>query len=438
MKITGFKRWIILAAISLMSGLFVFVPYLRFNYYSQMVTVFTEYKSVVSPDIVNGFIGDIALAYGIVALPMYILGGIFADKFKEKNLLTLGGIGMGLVTFWYASIPDSFSLLIVHVLYALIGTGFIWSAYLKLVRKLGTTNEQGRMYSVSEFIRAIIGTALGFLGASFLGQALLHGETDPQIMGEQFSLFLIICGGVFIALAVLVFFIIPKNVVGLEVEDENVPQAKFTVQAAVSVLKMPGVWMIAILVFFCYSFTAAGSGYITAYTTDVMGVSSVDASFFATIRNYIIAALSTLAIGFVADKIGSKVKTLGFYLAIASALTLVLIMTKNFAMISIAITFVFAFVYTGMRGIYFATLSEVKVPLALTGIATGVISLICYLPDVYFAKLAGFWLDMYGTQGYDFIWFWAIACGVLGVIMAFITYRYAKKLDGGQPAIIEE
>ena len=63
------------------------------------------------------------------------------------------------------------------------------------------------------------------------------------------------------------------------------------------------------------------------------------------------------------------------------------LVTKNTAFLCIGVTFVFAVVYTGMRGIYFATLGEVGIPLSLTGVATGVISLICYLPDVYLSLI---------------------------------------------------
>lgn len=112
-----------------------------------------------------------------------------------------------------------------------------------------------------------------------------------------------------------------------------------------------------------------------------------------------------------------------------SALCGALIVTKSVTVLCIAISFVFAIVYSGMRGIYFATLGEVGIPLHMTGVATGIISALCYLPDVYFAKLAGSWLDTYGNTGYDYIWIYTIACGVLGVIIALITYRYLKKLE---------
>ena len=60
--------------------------------------------------------------------------------------------------------------------------------------------------------------------------------------------------------------------------------------------------------------------------------------------------------------------------------------------------------------------------------------MLCYLPDVYFAKLAGGWLDANGNVGYDYIWYYTIACGVLGVIVAFITYRYSKSIEKREAA----
>jgi len=408
----------------------VYTPYLRFNYYDQMVMVFTQYKSIVSPDVVNTFIGDLALAEGVIVLFFYIIGGQLADKFSEKYTFAAGGILMGLATFWYAAIPDATSLIIIHILLG-VGVGLLWGAYIKLTRKLGTAAQQSRVYSTSEFIRGILGTALGFFGVAVLGQAILPtGATDPTLVGQQFSLLLIVNASIFIVLSVLLLILIPKNVIGLEVDEgKEIKEEKFTIKTAAKVLKMPGVWMVAMIIFFCYSVTAAASGYLGAFTTSVLGITTTQASSFAIIRNYIIAALSTLAIGFVAAKIGSEVKTLGWYLGISAVLMVIMIITQGASALCIVITFVFAVSYTGMRGIYFAQLHEVRIPIELTGVATGIISVICYLPDVYFARLAGSWLDAYGSAGYSLIWGWAIGCAVLGIVTVFITRRYIKKLN---------
>lgn len=430
MKITGVKRWLVLVIAALMAGVMVYVPFLRYSYYDQMIVLFTEYKPIVSASYANEFIGDFGLGFGIVCTVGYIFGGVFADIFSEKVLLIAGGVLMGVCSFWFGTVPSAISIIIIHILYG-IGTSFlIWSAYLKLTRKMGTAKEQGRMFSTSEFVRGIFGTVIGFVGVGLLGKATVDGgQLDPAMVGEQWRNLMFISGGLFILFSVLIAVFVPKEVKGAEVEDNSAAQEKFSLKNVVKVIKLPGTWLLSALIFFCFSFTSAGNGYIGAYTTSVLGVSATTASMFAIIRNYIIAAVMTFLIGFVSDKIGSKVKTLGIYLAIASVLCVALIVTKSMVVLCIAISFAFAIVYSGMRGIYFATLNEVGIPLYMTGVATGIISALCYLPDVYFAKLAGSWLDAYGTKGYDYIWMYTVACGILGIVIAFITYRYSKKLE---------
>ena len=430
MKITGIKRWFVVVLCALMAGIMVYVPFLRYSYYDQMCVLFTQYKQIVPAETVNTFIGDFGMAFGIVSMLGYPFGGIFADRFNEKWLLIAGGVLMGVCSFWFGTVPGKAAIIIIHLLYG-VGTSFlIWSAYLKLTRKMGNAQEQGRMFSTSEFVRGVFGMLIGFVGVGLLGRAVLpSGEISPQQLGIQWRNLMFISGGLFFLFAALVFFFIPSKVIGAE-ESETQPQEAFSIKNVLRVLKMPGTWLISALVFCCFSFTSAGNGYLGAYTVNILGISETTASTFAIIRNYIIAAVMTFAIGFISDRIGSKAKTLGIYLTVASVLCAALIFTKNSFVLCLAVSFAFAIIYSGMRGIYFATLNEVGIPLSMTGIATGIISMLCYLPDVYFAKLAGSWLDAYGNQGYDFIWYCAIGCGILGIIVAVLTYRYSKKIGG--------
>ena len=430
MKITGIKRWFVVVLCALMAGIMVYVPFLRYSYYDQMCVLFTQYKQIVPAETVNTFIGDFGMAFGIVSMLGYPFGGIFADRFNEKWLLIAGGVLMGVCSFWFGTVPGKAAIIIIHLLYG-VGTSFlIWSAYLKLTRKMGNAQEQGRMFSTSEFVRGVFGMLIGFVGVGLLGRAVLpSGEISPQQLGIQWRNLMFISGGLFFLFAALVFFFIPSKVIGAE-ESETQPQEAFSIKNVLRVLKMPGTWLISALVFCCFSFTSAGNGYLGAYTVNILGISETTASTFAIIRNYIIAAVMTFAIGFISDRIGSKAKTLGIYLTVASVLCAALIFTKNSFVLCLAVSFAFAIIYSGMRGIYFATLNEVGIPLSMTGIATGIISMLCYLPDVYFAKLAGSWLDTYGNRGYDFIWYWAIGCGILGIIVAIPTYRYSKKIGG--------
>jgi MFS family permease len=429
MKITGIKRWILLAVISAFSGTMVVTPYLRYNYYDQIVMLFTQCRQICDPLCVNEYIGDLALIFGCITTVMYILGGALVDKFGEKIMLVLGGVLMAGGSILFGLVLSSASMAVAFILFG-FGTGTMWGGYLKLTRKLGGSGEQGRMYSTSEFVRGITGTVLGFAGVAILNHAVLpSGVTDPAVIGEKWRTLLFIHAGIYILCVILCLVLIPKNVMGHE-ESETDEGEAFTLKGAAEVLKLPGTWLTAAILLFGWSISTCTGGYLGAYTSNVIGISAAQASTFAIIRNYVISAISTLLIGYAAIKFKSESKTIGVYSFATAILLVCMLLCAENRTLCIAVTFVLAAAYTGMRGLYFAVASEVKIPVRLTGVATGIISFIGYLPDAYFAKLAGRWLDRYGLKGYDYIWFWAIACAVLGGIVCFITARYAKKLKG--------
>ena len=150
MKITGTKRWFIVVLCALMAGVMVYVPFLRYSYYDQMCVLFTQYKQVVPADSVNRFIGDFGMAFGIVSMLGYPLGGIFADRFQEKWLLIAGGVLMGVCSFWFGIVPGKTEIIIIHLLYG-VGTSFmIWSKLASEVPGLTLISKVwGAVFSIS-------------------------------------------------------------------------------------------------------------------------------------------------------------------------------------------------------------------------------------------------------------------------------------------------
>ena len=370
MKITGSKRWLLLVIVSIFSGTMVITPYLRFNYYDQIVILLTQSHPIVGAAVINEYIGDLAMVSGAINMVMYIVGGLLVDKYGERIMLLLGGLMMAAGSVLYGLVLSKAALMAGFVLFG-FGTGTMWGGYLKLTRKLGSSSEQGRMYSTSEFIRGITGTCLGLLGVAVLNQAILpDGITDPVLIGEKWRTMLFLHAAIYIISVILCMILVPKNVIG---------------------------------------------------------VSASQAATFAIIRNYFIAAISTFAIGYVAVKLKSESKTIGVYSLISGILMIIMLLSAGNFSLCIGSTFIFAIAYTGMRGLYFAVPAEVGIPVRLTGVTTGIMSLIGYLPDVFFAKLAGRWLDQHGLAGYNYIWYWGIACALIGTIVCLAACRYAKK-----------
>ena len=77
-----------------------------------------------------------------------------------------------------------------------------------------------------------------------------------------------------------------------------------------------------------------------------------------------------------------------------------------------------------MRGVYFALLEECRVPLAVTGTAAGVVSLIGFTPDVFMPMVGGVLLDSFSAaKGYRLLFTFTVGLCILGLLAALIILR---------------
>lgn len=64
------------------------------------------------------------------------------------------------------------------------------------------------------------------------------------------------------------------------------------------------------------------------------------------------------------------------------------------------------------------------IPVAITGTATGVVSVIGYMPDIFLPVLGGMILDASpGADGYQNLFLFVAALNFLGLVAAYVTYR---------------
>ena len=77
----------------------------------------------------------------------------------------------------------------------------------------------------------------------------------------------------------------------------------------------------------------------------------------------------------------------------------------------------------GLRGVYFALFHEASVPLAATGTAVGLVSVVGYTPDIFVNLVAGWLLDRSpGVEGHQqFFAFLAASAGV--GLLAAVGFR---------------
>jgi len=81
----------------------------------------------------------------------------------------------------------------------------------------------------------------------------------------------------------------------------------------------------------------------------------------------------------------------------------------------------------GLRGLYFGLLEEGQIPLAVTGTAVGLVSVIGYTPDVYIAAVAGYLIDQSpGLAGFQHLFMLLLGFSVVGAIAAIAFVRQAR------------
>ena len=137
-------------------------------------------------------------------------------------------------------------------------------------------------------------------------------------------------------------------------------------------------------------------------------------------------AFGTIFILFFADKIGPAKAVLVFFVVMTGSFLVFGLIpgAPNLLPLLIINGALLAAVVFALRGVYFSLMEQGGIPIAVTGTATGVVSVIGYTPDIFMPTLGGIILDTYpGTVGYQYLFLMVSLLSFLGLIAAFIIYR---------------
>lgn len=351
------NRYLTLLVLALGAVSIYLLPYLRWTYYDTLVE---------AVNLSNAQFAATMSIFGVTAMIFYAPGGYLADKLSLKKMLSFAFLSTGLLGLWYATFPGFVAQMLIFGLWGGIGTAFFWSAMMKVTRTLGSSEEQGRMFGLLEGSRGLVNVIIAFVALYFYGKM---GESVGGMQGIIVA-FSILC----IISAVLAWIVIPNRVEGAS--------DSIHLKDVGTVLKIPAVWIIALIVMTCYS-VYIGSTYLTPYMTEMLGLSATLAGAIAILRTYALQCVAAPTGGAIADKIGSVTLVIGicFVIIVAALAGFVLLpASPSIVMIALVLMLLFCAAIFAMRGIYFAPMDECNVPKHLTGTAVGVISVIGFFP----------------------------------------------------------
>ncbi|MBV1684113.1 MFS transporter [Eubacterium callanderi] len=405
------KRNFLLIFISIAGGVITFAPYARNLYYDQYLLGF---------NLTNTQLGMLGSFFGILCLITYIPSGFLADRFSAKTMLFVSFLGMAVATAWQAMMPGFKGLVGVYTLYGIFNTLTFWSPFLKFIRFLGTEEEQGSMFGISEGTRWLFNAVVGFFCLWFMG---LFAN---QVAGLRGLLWFVTI--VYVIIAFMILWLVPSF---NSEKDEN----SIRLKDMFKVVKIPGVWLVGILTCAIYSIFVSANMYFGPYYSQILGISQEMTSSLAIIKNYLVAGIGTILFGVISDKYAKKKGGGASRTPMIMLCFLILIVMMGILMASgtntalvIIMTLVITFVFCGTRGVCYATLDEAHIPMELTGVALGLISIIGYGPESFMTALMGSWLDNNpGIAGFHMIWIWIMAWCIVGIISAFAIRMIGKK-----------
>lgn len=399
MELSKGRRNFLVTLLSFMVGMIYFIPFIRISFYDQTIAALS---------LTNTELGTLGSIYGTVAVFCYAVGGYFAQKFSPKLLIAISLAGTGAATVWQATFPSYGSLVIIFVLYSIFTTATLWSPYITLMRSFGSDAEQGRLFGISESLRSVISSAVGFL---FIWIFSLFAD---DIGG--YRAILLIAAGLYFVFAVLAMIFLPSNVKSTKVEK----QEKGSVLAA---LKIPGVWLVGLFIFFTYYLICGGAYYFGTYTTQVLNTSESVSSALQILRTYILAIGLGIVGGIVADKFKYRSRFLMISLACAIVTSALMPFLTNFIWVAIIVSVIISAINYMMKSIYFSIMDEALIPRDLTGAASGVISFIAYIPDAFIGSLVGVWLDQNVITGFNKLFASMAISGVAALVLAYIINK---------------
>ncbi|HEX7659968.1 MAG TPA: MFS transporter [Pseudonocardiaceae bacterium] len=406
------RRWFLLILVSMGSSIIYAPAYLKAVFYDPLQKAL---------DVTNTQLGMVFSAYAITALICYLPSGIIADKVRMRTLASVGFISTAVLTFVYALLP---SLAVLYVVFILMGitTIFIWwGVRYKLVRLVSKEDEYPRRIGISYGIYGLAGLLIGLVST---GVVAAVGKN----LGLGVSIYLYFLAAIILILGILSLLFIPKFAGEIKTE------GGFSLMEFVQALRNPVVWIAAVSLFFVYFFYT-GVTYTTPYMTDVLGVSLAAVTVVANIRTYGITVLSGPAFGWIANKFKpSVVIMVGSIVFIVGLLAVAFLPTTTAAVvIACVLVVVLGFIANGAFSVVSAQLTEGSVPLGYFGAATGLLSVIGFLPDTFSSTWFGSIMDArtdsagnVEASAYQEIFWILIGSAVLAAIASLVLYLYLR------------
>jgi len=373
----------------------------------------------------NTELGDLFAVYGITAMISYFPGGALADRFPARNLLTASLFATAAGGLFMLSIPGALPMALLYGFWGVTTIFLFWGALIRATREWGGTSTQGLAFGILEGGRGLVAAVMASVALAVFASIMPDNAalaSDELRRAGMRSIIL-----VYTATAALAGLFTWWTVPVVAASHRNL----HPLHGMSTVLLRPVIWAHAVVIVCAYCGYKGLDNY-SLYAVQVLGMDEVRGAALATYGSWV-RPLAAVVAGVIADRFNAA-RSIGVAFAILAASWTVLgSVAADAAALNViyANLFVTFFAVFALRGIYFALLEENRTPPYLTGAAVGLVSLLGYTPEVFFAPLTGRILDanpgIVGFRHY-FLFLAAVSAAGIGVIGWLLWLRKRTRL----------
>jgi len=321
-----------------------------------------------------------------------------------------------------ATIPGPVQMAVLYGFWGITTIFLFWGALIRTTREWGGESSQGVAFGILESGRGLAAAVFAAIAVAVFA-VLMPDEVNSASDEERrqaFRAVILLYSLVSFAVGLLVWFVIPES-------DAVKPTRRTPFKGMLAVAGRPIIWAQASIIVVAYCFYKAGDNY-SLYAVQVLGMDEVAAARLTAIGAYI-RPVGALAAGLIADRFDAT-RSIGVAFALLvvtyGALSVLTPETVGLPVI-VATIFTSLFAVFALRGIYFALLEETRTPRHITGAAVGMISLVGFTPEVFFAPIAGRILDATpGAGGHMNLFMLLGVIAAVGMVVVFWLMRLQR------------
>lgn len=361
--------------------------------------------------------------YGVVAMIAYGLGGPLADRFPPRWLMCAALVATATGGFALLGNPNRLLLCCVYAYFGLTTILLFWSAMLKVTHSLGGSDQQATAFGLLDAGRGLFAAMIATAMTLMFAQLIPVEDASPENLATALQSIIIFT----IIVVATTAFLVPLVLFKLRRNHSDAHSHPVTRRSISQLVRHPEIWLHGLVVLCAYCGYKSIDNY-GIFSVDVYQSTELQASQLTTLTFWA-RPFAAIGAGLVADRFSHfKSMAVLFMLAAIGNSSLAFLAPPNLQWLGLMMVSIStAATMYGLRGIYFSVFDDLHIPPQLLGTAAGLVSLIGFLPDVFFGALTGFLIDEYpGRQGHQYV-FGMVGCvSVIGLIASLWNSKHSR------------